>query len=360
MAIDPETATKGMGVVGALTVGIPSMFAGLIISLISLIILVAGVGDGIKKYRANKDAARYTVAYNGPKTEGKLVHLSGLLETDMTLVDSQLSISVDSALALRRVVSYYQWLQKDTSFRVDSSQLGRKEYLFDSASTMVRAIYRLEPRANEVSTSFYKGKWYQSNEKIHRPLTSRTLTASRASLEGLLLGNAFIRQTEYEHQLPLEPVTKALMIDSLLPVKTKKGYFYGKDAANPALGDFLVNYTYTPNHRVSVIGEQGKRRITPHETKRGGTVAMLESGNKGLEEMITMSNIFLIFGLFIGTFLVAALMKIGMFLVVKPIRLVAFIISPELYEPFMLVDKILTWGIFVAIIGLHSISIFFA
>ena len=81
--------------------------------------LVWNEGRSIKAYRALTEGAGVVVTVSAdeiaPPNEGKLIHITGKVTPDGVPADPEFGISADGAVAIRREVEMYQWVEKSES-----------------------------------------------------------------------------------------------------------------------------------------------------------------------------------------------------------------------------------------------------
>ena len=88
---------------------------GILFTIFAFIILVINEIDSINKYKILDQGAGEVVQIDpdlvNSSNEGKLVHVTGLVESDKMISDRLLKISVE-AIRLKRIVEMYQWNEK--------------------------------------------------------------------------------------------------------------------------------------------------------------------------------------------------------------------------------------------------------
>ena len=94
---------------------IKGIVIGLVLSIAAFPILFWNEGRAVREYKTLNEGAGNVVtlpqATVAPGNEGRLVHVTGMAETDETLADSEFSVAVN-AIKLRRKVEMYQWQEK--------------------------------------------------------------------------------------------------------------------------------------------------------------------------------------------------------------------------------------------------------
>jgi hypothetical protein len=97
----------GQSIVGALI--------GILLVLGSIVLLWWNEGRAVEAIRALDRGAKQVVEAQAgavdPAKEGKLLHLSGMMETKAPARDTAFGIGADSLLRVKRTVEMYQWVQ---------------------------------------------------------------------------------------------------------------------------------------------------------------------------------------------------------------------------------------------------------
>lgn len=119
-----EGTTQSWG--SRLSNSLKGLVFGLILIAISALLLFWNEGRAVKTAQALDEGAEQVIPVESnatvdPAMENQLVHMSGQAVTTETLTDSQFGLSLP-AIALRRTVEYYQWVEQSESH--EEKQMG--------------------------------------------------------------------------------------------------------------------------------------------------------------------------------------------------------------------------------------------
>jgi len=92
-----------------------SIAFGMLFTLLAFIIIFFNELDSINQYKILDQGAGEVISIDAdivnPSNDGKLVHLTGIAESEKMINDNLLKLSVE-AIKLRRIVEMYQWNEK--------------------------------------------------------------------------------------------------------------------------------------------------------------------------------------------------------------------------------------------------------
>ncbi len=164
------------------------MLIGLIVFLAAFPLLFWNEGRAVKRYKTLKEGqgAVVSVAANQVEAahEGKLVHVTGLANTDETLRDAAFGMSV-RALRLSRNVKMYQWKELKESKR--DKKLG------GSTETVTTYRYKRGWTDKLIRSSHFKQPDGHTNPDA-MPYASQTFVAKTVTLGAFALPASMARQ----------------------------------------------------------------------------------------------------------------------------------------------------------------------
>jgi len=257
-------------------------FTGIVVGIVLIIVGVAllfwNEGRAVKTYKTLKEGQGLVIDIASDSVDeannGKLVHLSADAVTDETLVDQDFGVSAN-AIRLRRGVEMYQWEEAEKS--ETRKKLGGGEetvttYTYTKAwSGMLNDTANFqEPAGHENPSEF--------------PYDSMTLDAEQVAVGAFYLSPDLIAQLSDYKDLPVRDVPEGAEWPE--DAQTDKGGIYlGANPEQPQVGDVRINFSVVEPGPVSIVAAQNGDSFADYETKAGGTIAMIVSGNVPAQQM---------------------------------------------------------------------------
>lgn len=293
---------------------------GLVLFIVAFPLLFWNEGRAVTTYKTLKEGGKtvITVASDGVdvSNEGKLIHVSGLADTEATLTDPVFGVSAN-ALKLKRTVEMYQW--KETAKSETTKKLGGgtetvTEYSYSKAwsDTLVNAENFKKPAEHENPASM--------------PFKLIEQTADRVVLGAFILSPSLVgRINDFETLAATSntPLSAAVQDTAKL---YDEGFYLGENPAYPEVGDMRVQFDVVKPLEVSVIAKQAGDSFEPYVTKARGTIELLQTGVHTADAMIQKaqeSNKVLTWILRLVGFI---FMLVGLNMILKPLSIVADIL----------------------------------
>ncbi len=199
--------------------------------------------------------------------EQKLVHLTGRATTDETLSDPEFGVTAPSAIALRRNVEMYQWVEETST--EERKKLG-------GGSERVTTYSYTKKWSNDAidSSSFREADAHQNPGAL--PFESRSVGAEKVTLGAFTLPASLVgRMNDYE-TLPIDG--KSLPIDKA-NLHVHDGTLYlGTNPSSPAIGDTRVVFQVVRPADVSVVSKQAGNSFEAYQASAGMSIEMLRRG----------------------------------------------------------------------------------
>ena len=246
--------------------------------------------------------------------EGKLVHLSGLADTQETLSDPEFNVSV-KAIRLKRTVEMYQWQEQSKS--------ETKKKLGGGTETVTTYTYSKAWRDSLVNSGSFKNPEGHQNPAVMQ-YQSTSANASAVTLGAFRLSPALISAITSFAALPKDALPAPSGNMKAMP----DGYYIGADLNAPAIGDYKISYSVVMPTDVSVVAKQVKDTFEAYSAKSGDTIALLETGTHSAAEMFKTAqeeNAMIKWALRVVGVIV---MFIGCSMMVKPLSVLADVIPP--------------------------------
>lgn len=257
-------------------------FTGIVVGIVLIIIGIAllfwNEGRAVKTYNTLKEGQGLVIDIASDSVdaanEGKLVHLSADAVTDETLIDQDFGVSAN-AIRLRRDVGMYQW--KETEKSETRKKLGGGEETVTTYTYAKGWNGMLNDTAN-----FHEPAGHENPSEF--PYDSMTLDAEQVAVSAFYLSPDLIAQLSDYKDLPVRDVPEGA--DWPEDAQTDKGGIYlGANPAQPQVGDVRINFSVVEQGPVSIVAAQNGDTFADYQTKAGGSIAMIVSGNVPAQQM---------------------------------------------------------------------------
>jgi hypothetical protein len=250
----------GQSIVGALI--------GILLVIGSIILLWWNEGRAVEAIRALERGAKQLVEAQAnavdPAKEGKLIHLSGMMEAKAPARDTNFGVGADNLLRLRRTVEMFQWVEHKESH--SHKNLGGSE------TTETTYTYRKEWTDHALDSSHFHEPGGHGNPPM--PIRSATIDSQDARLGAYHVDRAV-----------LDAVSAFTEFDPGQATSLPSGYrktgdmlYRGEDPAAPAIGDIRIHYTAVAAQTVSVVAAQANGTLAPFSDAIGYKIGLAEAG----------------------------------------------------------------------------------
>jgi hypothetical protein len=257
---------------------IKGVFVGGLMFVAAVPLLFWNEGRAVQTYKSLKEGAGAVVEARAEARDaaldGKLVHLTGMVQVDGSLRDAQFGIE-RRALRLERTVEMFQWqessstkeekkvggsVERVTTYTYDT---GWSERLIDSAD-----FKQPEGRANPTSMPFETQRWDAQSGRL-----------GDFHLDAGVLGKVGGWQDQ------------AVAVDEL-PAELREGFvaqggwlYRSSNPAQPRVGDLRVRFRMVPEQVVSVIARQDGNGLAAYQTQAGDALLMVSTGEVPAAQM---------------------------------------------------------------------------
>lgn len=262
-------------------------------------VIVWNENNSVQIARALNEGLGVTIAAPAdrvdPGLEGKMVHLTAALASQRGVRDDLLNVA-GQGLRLRREVEMFQW--KESS----STKDGRTTYTYNRDwSSSPQDSSRFRDAANHRNPAF--------------PFRSQTFTATDAMIGPYRLGAAALEQFQPRSESRLTPpqaATDAIGRRLNRPATvTDDRVYFGRDAADPAVGDLRISWKLIAAGPGSVAARQTAGELTAYTARNGRPVLLAATGTHSAEAMFAQGQadnrvftwivrLACLFGIFIG------------------------------------------------------------
>jgi hypothetical protein len=296
--------------------------------VVGLLLFIAGTvliwwneGRAVKTDKMLKEAQGQVVEMPDisrvdPAFEGKLIHATGLATTADSLVDSQFKVGT-RAIALRRNVEYYQW--------VEHAESQSKDKLGGAQETTTTYTYDLQWVSTPVNSADFHDPDYRGENFVLQEVESQTKYAQNVTFGAFRLNTDQIRSIGGSTPLAAVDSTGSNVI------------YIGKDPSRPDVGDVRITFTQVKPAEVSIVASVSGDSFAPYKAKNGKTFSALRMGNIPQEQIFE--------GEHSANKMMLWLFRIlGFFLIMIGLRSI-FSILETLFKVIPFLSRIVGWGV---------------
>lgn len=260
------------------------ILVGLVLFIVAFPLLFWNEGRAVKTSKTLKEGGKTVVTVASDNVdaanEGSLIHVTGLADTDATLIDPVFGVSA-KALKLRRTVEMYQWREK--------SQSKTKKKLGGGTETVTEYSYGTEWSDHLInSAGFKKTSGHQNPASM--PYGSTQQTADKVVLGAFALSPSLIGRINNFEALAITPDTPLPAVIEDTAKVFNDGFYIGTNSASPQVGDVQVKFDVAKPTQVSVIAKQVGNTFAPYVTKTSGTIELLQTGVHTADAMIQQAQ----------------------------------------------------------------------
>jgi hypothetical protein len=252
-----------------------------------IVLLFWNEGRAIQTYRALIEGAGLVVSVDSamvdPANNGKLIHISGAVTPNGDASDPDFGITAHGAVAVRRGVQMYQW--------VEESESKTEKNLGGSETTTTTYSYKKEWRSRPVDSSDFKRPGHENPpfavNDATTPVASATVRAYSMSGDKLAdLGD------EKQIKLTADDVNRiADAIATDRPAKLNQGEVYlGSSATAPQIGDMKIRFERVDLKEASFVGKQDGDTLEAYTSSNGREIFLSAPGNKDAAAMFKQAQ----------------------------------------------------------------------
>ncbi|MGF1753531.1 TMEM43 family protein [Vibrio makurazakiensis] len=243
---------------------------------------------------------------------GKLIHTSGMVDTDEVLTDPAFNVSAN-ALRLVREVQVYQW-EEDTSTKTEK-QLGGGEKEVTTYS------YQKVWANGLINSNSFRDKSYKNPQNV--TFNQGTLEAKEMDFGAFSFPRSLARKMDGLEKLEVESDTEIGQQSYGMVSFYDGGYYIGDDPQAPQIGDMQVQFYVIEPAVVSVVAQQNGNTLQRYRTKARGSIYLLEYGTESADGMFDIAQRENTFWTWLGRAVGCGVIYLGFILVFKPISVIA-------------------------------------
>ncbi len=259
-----ETSTEGWG--SRLGGSLIAALIGFVLVPAAIVLLYWNEGRAVDAIRALDRGAAAIVEVNAasidPAANGKLVHVSGMLQPGTPAKDPVFGVTGDGLVRLARAVEMYQWKEETTT--TSHQNVG------GSKTTETTYNYTRQWSAQPIDSGHFKNPANHQNP----PMRERSATFDGT---GVKIGAWQVDPSVLDKISAFTPV-QARGPPPAGYQASGDGYYEGQNPGQPAIGDLRVTFTGVPAQTVSVAAAASSGALTAFRDRNGYTIALAEPG----------------------------------------------------------------------------------
>lgn len=253
---------------------------GFLLFIISFVVLWWNEGRSVHTYKSLKEGKGATIEAKADTIDAtldnRLIHVSGPVTNEETLIDSIFAVEAPHAIVLKRTVQMYQW-QENCESKTEKNLGG-------SEKTTTHCNYK-KVWADQIDSSSFKKP--QGHENPQMRFESGTIVASEARLGAYKLPkNLASRLSTFSkielNQSILQQVSDIVGKPGFI---TSMGIVLGENAETPQVGDYRVSFETVEPTDASVIAVQQNSSFATYRAKAGDEIYMIHEGVASAEQM---------------------------------------------------------------------------
>ena len=256
-----------------------NMLFGFVLFLGSFVVHWWNEGRAVDRYVTLETGAKNVIETKNfsPKNDGKLVHVTGMLELDTPATDKSFNIKNGKAVVVKRRVEMYQWEEE--------TRTTKRKKLGGGTEKKTEYTYNKIWSDRAINSSSFRHKQGHSNPSTKEP--SKSFYAKDVTVKGYSLNDGQIGKLDNYKSMS---IPKGATVPAKMQPKSKIGSSYifisrngGTSLGSPGVGDYRISFQYLPVSDVSVVGKQHNGGFTEYKTKTGDLLEVREGVMKADE-----------------------------------------------------------------------------
>jgi hypothetical protein len=266
--MDTITETTSEGILSRLGNSLMATVLGILLVPGSIYLLYWNEGRAVDADRALDQGLSQLVEAKADSADaslnGRLVHVSGVVEVGKPAQDETFGVSAANLLRLSRKVEMYQWDETEKSSS-NTSVGGTK-------TTTKTYDYSKKWSEEPIDSSSFKS----SEEHTNPHMVLRSATADSADVK---LGAFHVDAGVLDQAENFKP--QAVSIAGKVPsgYRQEGSFLYsGSDIKNPAVGDIRVSFSGISSQMFSIVAQDAAGTLSPYQAANGYVIALLKPG----------------------------------------------------------------------------------
>ena len=249
---------------------------GLVLFLVAIGLLSWNESRAVDAMRGLGQAAREVVEASPGQIvsaqDGHLIHLTGPISAHGTIADSEMGVTKEGLVHLKRTVEMYQWDQHEESH--SQTQVG------GSKTTQTTYSYTKKWSEQPIDSSGFRG----DHANPDMPIRSQVFTAQDVTMADRTLTPKLLDGLSDYTAIPA-------------PAVAPEGYrrqgnrFYrGNNPDAPRIGDVRVGFAGVAAQTVSIVAGQSGALLVPFKTTSGYKVGLIVPGDVDAADMVAQER----------------------------------------------------------------------
>lgn len=297
-----------------------NVIGGIILLLIATSLLFWNEGRAVKRAKALKEgkAQVESVAPSqwANQADGRLLHTSGLIQTEHPLLDPEFNIETKS-LRLQRRVETYQWKENVTTRKdkkVGGAEETIKEYSYDqvwSDQLINSSNFKVQEEHQNPTSQLYSSYLKNAVKAFMGPIT----------ISERILGRLNAFEPINVNREPGIPNSK------LHDMQGVTGVYIGQGNPQlPVIGDTRISFFAVPEGDYSIVGQKSVNEFVSFTASNGNKVLLVEKGTIAAQAMFEAAEQANKTMLWVLRFVGLLIMFFGWQIIAKPIVVVGDVV----------------------------------
>lgn len=275
------TETTSQSWISRLGGSIKSILFGLALLIGSIVLLWYNEGRAVKTHKGLQEGGASVVSVESrnidPNNNGKLIHVTGRIETKDSLIDEQFGVKVN-ALKLKRKVEMFQW--------VEQQKKNRRKKVGGGEETVTTYNYVQKWNPSLINSSSFKEPNGHQNPS-HLPFAVYFKSASNVNLDKFVIPKGILGQINSYYPYALESLDSNLIENASLINDGVKSVIYVGEGGNatPKLGDVRISFDIVAPGDYSIIAKQFNNTFERFTTSNGTNLQMVDAGTVSADAM---------------------------------------------------------------------------
>jgi len=251
---------------------VSGLFFALLFLLGAIMGLIANEQEALRHTKTLTEAEKLVISISLNQIEANhedhLVHLSGEVLIDETLIDPLFQVKIYNAISLRRVVEMYQWQEKQFE-----NELGNIEYIYE------KIWYEHFIDSNE----FEHPRKYYNPAKLLKSKVFKAKTSVK--LGAFTLSANLIEKMAHSQLFPMTEMSFWKAEDNIHHLLQEKelqfyeeNFYLGNNPVIPKIGDLRIRFEIIQLGMISVIAKQVNSNLVSYQTQTGDDIELFEFG----------------------------------------------------------------------------------
>lgn len=260
---------------------IKGIFVGILLIIGAMILLWWNEGRAVKTAKGLEQGQEEVINVQGtsplPENNGKLVYVTGEIQTNDTLTDALFGIK-ENSLRLKRNVEMYQWSEY--------SESKKRKKIGGGEETTVTYKYKKVWSSSLINSANFKTAEGHQNPST-KPYASYDNLAENITLGEFNIPNSLKSGlSKYENCEIKELDTIAIPNGTILNDGVNSTAFIGNGSyGSPMIGDMKVNFQTVKKGNYSIISKQLNNTFEPFTTNTNTSINMIRTGTVSSESM---------------------------------------------------------------------------